>query len=297
MEIIKMPQATEFDYFSLLEYISKIKISTENREHSIEIMNKYVEYMELFFKYDTDIQKLFLIYSFYEEIKESNLIENHIVYPEEVLKGNYYIDDFNISHERIKELHDFIQRGTDEYGYRTVPAWVRMLSKEKEIIYWYGAKPKDINKFMDEFIELYKIKSLSNNIFIECMIIHLLFMKIHPFKDGNGRTARLITNVKFAEVSNRLFNSNLKISPLHLSHSIYRNRETYNKRLNNVYFDLEHDNNESINKYVKYMLDMYDEQLFYMGNLLKESETALANAMLLKNDGFSNDDIVKCLVL
>ena len=135
MEIIKMPQAVEFDYFSLLEYISKVKITPENRSHASETMNEYVEYMRNFFKYNFDIQNLFLIYSFNEEIKESNLIENHIIYPDEVLKGNYYIDNFNISHERIKELHDFIQRGTDEYDYRSIPAWVRMLSKEKEIIY------------------------------------------------------------------------------------------------------------------------------------------------------------------
>ena len=297
MEIIKRPQAIEFDHFCLLEYISKVKVSDENRRHACETMGQYLEYMSDFFKYNLDAQNLFLIYSFYEEIKESNLIENHIIYPEEVLKGNYYIDNFNVSHERIKELHDFIQRGTDEYDYRTVPAWVRMLSKEQEVIYWYGAKPEDINKFMDEFIELYKIEHLSNNIFLECMIIHLLFMKIHPFKDGNGRTARLLTDVKFAEVSNRLFNSDLKISPLHLSHSIYRNRDTYNKRLNDIYFDLNHEINEPVNKYIKYMLDMYDEQLFYMGNLLEKSENALSNAMLMKLNGMSDEKIVKSLVL
>ena len=122
-------------------------------------------------------------------------------------------------------------------------------------------------------------------------------MKIHPFKDGNGRTARLLTNVKFAEVSNRLFDSDLKISPLHLSHSVYRNRDTYNQRLNAIYFDLDHEINESVNKYIKYMLDMYNEQLFYMDNLLKSSETALYNAMSMKMSGISNEDIIKTLVL
>ena len=297
MEIIKMPQAIDFDHFSLLEYISKVKVSDANREYAANTLKEYLSYMKSFFKYDYDIQNLFLIYSFNEEIKESNLIENHIIYPEEVLKGNYYIDNFNVSHDRIKELHDFIQRGTDEYDYRSIPAWVQKVSKEKKIIFWYGAKPEDINKFMDEFIELYKIKNLSNNIFLECMIIHLLFMKIHPFKDGNGRTARLLTNVKFAEVSNRLFDSDLKISPLHLSHSVYRNRDTYNQRLNAIYFDLDHEINESVNKYIKYMLDMYNEQLFYMDNLLKSSETALYNAMSMKMSGISNEDIIKTLVL
>lgn len=297
MEIIKMPQAIDFDHFSLLEYISKVKVSDANREYAADTLKEYLSYMKNFFKYDYDIQNLFLIYSFNEEIKESNLIENHLIYPEEVLKGDYYIDNFNVSHDRIKELHDFIQRGTDEYDYRSIPAWVQKVSREKKIIFWYGAKPEDINKFMDEFIELYKIKNLSNNIFLECMIIHLLFMKIHPFKDGNGRTARLLTNIKFAEVSNRLFDSDLKISPLHLSHSVYRNRDTYNQRLNAIYFDLEHDINESVNKYIKYMLDMYNEQLFYMDNLLKRSETALYNAMSMKMSGISNEDIIKTLVL
>ena len=155
-----MPQAIDFDHFSLLEYISKVKVSDANREYAANTLKEYLSYMKSFFKYDYDIQNLFLIYSFNEEIKESNLIENHIIYPEEVLKGNYYIDNFNVSHDRIKELHDFIQRGTDEYDYRSIPAWVQKVSKEKKIIFWYGAKPEDINKFMDEFIELYKIKNL-----------------------------------------------------------------------------------------------------------------------------------------
>ena len=45
------------------------------------------------------------------------------------------------------------------------------------------------------------------------------------------------------------------------------------------------------------MLNMYDEQLFYMGNLLEKSENALSNAMLMKLNGMSDEKIVKSLVL
>ena len=64
--------------------------------------------------------------------------------------------------------------------------------------------------------------------------MHLLFVRIHPYSDGNGRTARLIHNIKFTESINKLYGMKLKISPLNLSKSILLNKITYVKRIDNI---------------------------------------------------------------
>ena len=40
------------------------------------------------------------------------------------------------------------------------------------------------------------------------------------------------------------------------------NKITYTKRIDNIYFDLDHDTNESINMWFNFILDMADEQIF-----------------------------------
>lgn len=98
--------------------------------------------------------------------------------------------------------------------------------------------------------------------------MHLLFVRIHPFLDGNGRTSRIIHNIKFTESVNKLYGTRLKISPLNLSQSILLNKITYINRINSIYFDLEHDTNRSINDWFDFILDMVDEQIYYAGSRL-----------------------------
>ena len=68
---------------------------------------------------------------------------------------------------RIKELHDFAVRSTSEYEYRSIDAWIMLLKNNIRTIYWYGAKPEDINFFMDDFIKIYKDKSIYDKYIVE----------------------------------------------------------------------------------------------------------------------------------
>lgn len=266
------------NYFSLEEYVDKIKLNDNVLWH-IEDTN------EMFDKYITDLSKYspysilyFLISSFQHEMVDSNLLENHLMDPLEITEKNMFIDSSAISHKRIKELHSFAYKKDSDY--RTDEAWVGYKDGEGNHVYWYGVEACDIKKFMDDFIEAYRNRSLSSidsNPFIKSSLLHLLFVRIHPFGDGNGRTARLIHNIKFTDLINKIYNVNFKISPLHLSKSILNNQEAYAKILNSIYFDLEHDNNDQINKWFDYMLNMYDEQLYFMSNQLRNNSDALEN--------------------
>jgi len=118
---------------------------------------------------------------------------------------------------------------------------------------------------MTSFINLYKLNRTSllfSNPFLVSSLMHLIFLRIHPYKDGNGRTSRIIHNMKFTESINKLHNTRLKLSPLNLSQSILLNKITYVKRIDQIYFDLEHDTNKSINDWFDFILYMADEQIY-----------------------------------
>ena len=50
----------------------------------------------------------------------------------------------------------------------------------------------EFENFWEELDELIQQKLSTNRIFYFAALIHLVFVKIHPFNDGNGRTGRLL---------------------------------------------------------------------------------------------------------
>ncbi len=134
--------------------------------------------------------------------------------------------------------------------------------------------------FLKDFVEIYRSKSLSvlnTNPFFKSALLHLLFVRIHPFTDGNGRTARMLHSMKFTELINNIYGMRLKISPLNLSQSILLNQPTYVDRIDNIYFDLEHDCNEELNRWFDFILNMVDEQLLYFNNNSYRLDYSLQN--------------------
>ena len=63
-------------------------------------------------------------------------------------------------------------------------------------IEYIAASPDIVNKELDKLFDDTKILIKADlnpfEIFYYASLLHLVFVKIHPFQDGNGRTARLI---------------------------------------------------------------------------------------------------------
>ena len=170
-------------------------------------MNKdFDEYFKKLSKLDDKFVLYFLTSLARDEINNNQKVENHKIQDFDFSIGNLFFKSLEISHDRIHDLHKFEMQNDEEkekHGvYRKTPVRVSRIYEDKEEIYWYGAEPEDINKFMDTFIELYKSKKpsvLDSNPFIKSSLIHLLLAKIQPYFDGNRRTARTLQNVKFTE--------------------------------------------------------------------------------------------------
>lgn len=108
-----------------------------------------------------------------------------------------FIDNHQLNLENIKQAHQLITRNmlpaSGQGKIRSSPMFV--LNKNDQIDY-EAADPhlvpgdlaklfRDINTLLQENLNQYEV-------FYYASYIHLVFVKIHPFQDGNGRTARLL---------------------------------------------------------------------------------------------------------
>lgn len=281
MPIINGMNNDEVHYFDIFEYVSRIKLDSYVVDHAEETNQAFDKYMRELLKYDPYAAIFYLIDNFYKEMVSSQQIENHFIRPD-LLADDVFFETLNVSHARIHRLHEEAVKteANKQSGYRTAPVRVSKMTPQGEIVFWRAPNPEYVKPFMDDFIRLYKTTKTSllfSNPFIASALMHLLFVRIHPYNDGNGRTARLIHNIKFTESVNKIHGMKLKISPLNLSGSILINKPTYASRLNNIYFDLEHDTNDAINRWFDFILNMNDEQIFYNTNRINELEEAMHN--------------------
>ncbi len=272
MEIINYENPNKVYYFDLRDYISKIKLEDYVLEHIKETNTNFDIYMKRIRSYNMDDIIHFWLIETAKELASSARIERHYIDKEEYLKKDLFFDTLKVSHERIHSIHSFVM-DNETTGYRTGPVKVGYKDKEgNEHVYWHAPEAEDVPKFMESFLNVYKSKDLSlinSNPFLKSALIQLLFIRIHPYSDGNGRTSRILYSTKFTDECNKLYGTKIKLSPLNISASILLNQYNYVKILDSIYFDLEHDNNEQINRWFNFILNMADEQLYFLQNHYK----------------------------
>lgn len=72
---------------------------------------------------------------------------------------------------------------------------------------------------------------------------------------------------------------------INLSQSILVNKHTYVNILNSIYFDMQHNSNDEINKWFDFILNMVDEQIYYNNNKLPKLYDAFNNiSKISEND-------------
>ena len=64
----------------------------------------------------------------------------------------------------------------------------------------------DVPRLMSEFIEWYNVAKENLHPFELACLVHLKFVKIHPFRDGNGRMTRLLMNFVLMKAKYPLLN-------------------------------------------------------------------------------------------
>ena len=108
-----------------------------------------------------------------------------------------FIDDNPLNLKNVRKAHSVLSANllpkSQQGLIRTNPMFV---IKSDDQIEYVAASPEIVNQELDKLfhdIALLVANDLDAcEVFYYASLIHLLFVKIHPFQDGNGRTARLI---------------------------------------------------------------------------------------------------------
>jgi Fic family protein len=117
--------------------------------------------------------------------------------PDDLLKAYEFVLENNLTFKNLLEAHSILSRNLLPKGHRghlrNNPMFVLNQDDRIECI---AADPKilksETEKLFSDFSSLLKANLTLHEIFYYAAYIHLAFVKIHPFQDGNGRTARLL---------------------------------------------------------------------------------------------------------
>ena len=111
----------------------------------------------------------------------------------------------DLTEKDLFDLHKAIQTERIFDVYKPVGAWkvepnsTVIVSGDTQVIFEFAA-PKDVPELMQSWLALFQKTCKENTANKEAALaayvyLHVSFVRIHPFWDGNGRMARLIANV------------------------------------------------------------------------------------------------------
>lgn len=163
----------QVDYFQFYNSVSSVYSSKiEGEEIDFDSFFKH-KFLNIKFKPDYT-KKANDLFSAYEFISNNKLSGQNILKVHKIISNNLLPKD---QQGFIRNNPMFVINNNDEIEYVACePANVKT---ELEKLF------DDINYLTNKDLDIFKI-------FYFASFIHLIFVKIHPFQDGNGRTARLI---------------------------------------------------------------------------------------------------------
>lgn len=174
---------------------------------------------------------------------------------------NLYRD---INEEFIIKIYQIVTDGTvdeENTGYRKNQNYVRSLD---EVIY-EPPEFKEVPKMMNELITF--INDDSDEILhplVKALVLHFYFVYIHPFNDGNGRTARALTYMYLLKNGYHFFKF------FSISSILKEFRGNYYKAIKNV-----EDYDNDLTYFLEFYLDMMEKSI-------KKVSSDFKNQYLLK---------------
>ena len=169
LEIIEIP----VDYFQFYNSVSSVyssKIEGENID-----FDSFYKYKFLKVKYKPDYtKKADDLFSAYEFIYKNKLSLKNVLKTHSIISSNLLPKS---QQGFIRTNPMFVINSEDKIEY--VAADSRIVKQELDRLF------HDISQLQDTKLDAFEILYFAS-------YIHLVFVKIHPFQDGNGRTARLI---------------------------------------------------------------------------------------------------------
>ena len=232
----------------LLEFTMKVNESPMQKLNSIQKLELPVDYFQ-FYKsvssvYSSKIEGEDIDFDSYFKHRFMNVKfqADYTKKADDLYSAYDFIDSNKLTLENVIKAHSILSSNLlpkDQQGFiRTNPMFV--LNSNDQIEY-VAASPDCVKTELDKLfydIEILQNKELNSyEVFYYASLIHLVFVKIHPFQDGNGRTARLIEKWFLFEKLGE------KASSIQLEKNYYQNlKEYYNniKKLGLEYEELDY---------------------------------------------------------
>lgn len=114
----------------------------------------------------------------------------------------------------------------------------------KEIIY-VAPHPSEVPQLMDKYVDFWHCECQELPRPLGAALVHLYFVVIHPFEDGNGRMARMLSEKFLAEKSGHTFR------PYSMISMIQENRHAYARRLDTL------DTDDGLHHFLFFALSMH----------------------------------------
>lgn len=264
----------------LVGNIKNIKIYDNTMFHIDDVLNKYVEYLEILQQLDPSKLKKFI-----RHLKNREIINNQETEMEESFMLELFklsqrkdsiditmkaFEDDSITIDEIKKIHRVVIKGSsddleDNYDLR---------SDNKKWVGHYGTNgaqrvdyiPPDFNEIEELLTEVLSYLNEQDNtnfinIFIKPLIAHAALAYIQPFGNGNTRLARVLQHCKICNSTNKMFNTEFTHPTIYLSRNYLLSRGQYRGLITNLAVNKDDD---AWNKWFEYNLNMLDEQLFFL---------------------------------
>ena len=166
-----------FSFYTSVSAVFSSKIEGENIE-----LDSYVKHKRFGIEFLPDYtQKIDDLYNAYQFAKNEKLNKKNIAKVHTILTQHI-----------LPKLQQGVNRNVNMY-----------VTSEDGRIEYVAALPylvdTEMEKFYDDIETLLNENLTIQEIFYYAALLHLVFVKIHPFNDGNGRTSRLIEKWFLAE--------------------------------------------------------------------------------------------------
>ncbi len=161
------------DNFSFYTSVASV-FSTKIEGEEIDL-DSYIKHKKFGISYLPDYtKKIDDLYAAYDFAKENALSKTNIEEAHKILSANFLPTD---KRGKLRTSNMFVTTDEGKIEYVAISPY----ELEAEMQLWY----QDLNILLNQELN-------TEEVFYYAAILHLTFVKIHPWNDGNGRCARLI---------------------------------------------------------------------------------------------------------